>query len=210
MADELSFLFRWRAEVLSKDCDLSSTGRLVALAISMRMNSDGGSAFPGGTEISDRTALSLRTIRRAEVELVSSGWLMVIEQGGSRRGSRRQANHYAASFPTTDDTESLVTDDTESLVNGTGDKQDTDRCQNGHGPVSERHSKKFKNSNINKPAPAVDKFPPSLLVLRHEESALHEVMTLYPDDPDRQAAAMDAWHKAQPQPVMPQDWGPFK
>lgn len=129
MADELSFLFRWRAAVLSKDCDLSSTARLVGIAVSMRMNSDGASAFPGGTELAERTGLSLRTIRRAEEELVSSAWLTLIEQGGSRRGSRRKANHYAASFPTTDDTETPVTSDTDTPV-------ESHRCQIRQGPVT--------------------------------------------------------------------------
>jgi hypothetical protein len=41
-------------------------------------------------------------------------------------------------------------------------------------------------------------FPQSLLVLRHEDSALHEALNLYPDDPARQTAAMDAWRSAQP------------
>jgi hypothetical protein len=37
-------------------------------------------------------------------------------------------------------------------------------------------------------------FPQSLLALRHEDHAVDEALRLYPDDPDRQRAAVDAWH----------------
>lgn len=187
MADELSFLFRWRAAILSGQCALSPNARLVALAVSMRMNSDGGSAFPGGAELTLRTGLSLRTIRRAEAEIEESGWMVLIERGGSRCGSRRKANHWSATFPTTDATESPVSE--------------SHRCQPGQGPVPNATAtgvtvahQEVKNSYMKKSPGGDKRFPQSLLVLRHEESALHEVMRLYPDDPDRQTAAMAAWH----------------
>ena len=121
MANEVSFLFRWREAVLSRECDLSANARLVVLAVSMRMNSEGGSAFPGGTELVERTGLSLRTIRRAEVEAVAKGWLVVVERGGSARGGQRKATHYQAQLSPTGATQSPVSE--------------SHRCQTGQRPV---------------------------------------------------------------------------
>ena len=165
MADELSFLFRWRAAILSDECTLSPNGRLVALAVSMHMNSDGGSAFPGGTVLKQRTGLSLRTIRRAEAELEESGWLVVVEHGGAPCGSRRKATHYAADFPTTGVRESLVSQ--------------SHRCQIGQGPVPNRTRtgvtvahQEVKNSYIEDAAAKTDLSP--------EEFAAERPDTRYP------------------------------
>lgn len=105
-----SVLFRWREAVLSAECDLSANARLVVLAVSMRMNSEGASAFPGGSELVERTGLSLRTVRRAEAEAVAKGWLVVVERGGAYRGGQRKATHYRAGLSTTSATQSPVSE----------------------------------------------------------------------------------------------------
>ena len=119
---DASRLFLWRKAIASKECELSSTARLVAFTVSLKMNRDGGSAYPGGTWLAEATALSVRSVRRALADLESSGWLVVVKRGGSPRSGERMATEYRANIPTGD----TVTPVTQSH-----------QCHSVHRPVTE-------------------------------------------------------------------------
>jgi hypothetical protein len=81
--------------------------------------------------------------------------------------------------------ESLSTDDTlpaetQSEAEVEVEVEVEEICGNGLSRASDLHK-------------ARESFPQSLLVLRHGDRALEEALRLYPDSPDRQRAAMDAW-----------------
>jgi hypothetical protein len=190
MSDE-SFLFRWRAAVLSGDCDLSANARLVALAVSMRMNSEGGSAFPGGTELVERTGLSLRTIRRSEVEAVAKGWLVVIERGGSLRGGQRKATHYMAQLSPTGATQSPVSEG--------------HRCHTRHGPVPNATGtgvtvahQEVINSYMKKTAFSAREFVDKYGDVNFEQTFAERLG--WPGAPEDSDATLALWRELHPQP----------
>lgn len=84
-------VFRWRDAVLSKDCRLPSTARLVAVALSMYMDSDSlGNAFPGPAALAARTGLSPSTVKAQLAVLVREGWIEQTRRGGTDPGSSRR------------------------------------------------------------------------------------------------------------------------
>jgi hypothetical protein len=108
--DERPFLFAWQRAIA--DSALPALTRHVALTLSLYMDADGGSAFPGARRLADDTGQSLRWVRPRLVELVDAGWLDVVERGGLR-GEQRRANRYQARIP---DPGHTVTGDTPSRV----------------------------------------------------------------------------------------------
>lgn len=92
----LSPLFTWRTAVT--ESDLPPTVRHVALTLSLYMSEKGGRAFPGPARLADDTGRDISTVKRALRELVSSGYLHIVSQGGMK-GEKRMANTYAAVIP---------------------------------------------------------------------------------------------------------------
>lgn len=89
-------LFSWRSAIA--DSDLPPTTRHVALALSTYMSERGDSAFPGAERLAHDTALHVSTVREKLGQLVETGWLVMLERGGTK-GVKRHANVYQASVP---------------------------------------------------------------------------------------------------------------
>lgn len=94
-----SFLMRWRNAI--RGSDLKSWARLVALTLSTRMNTQGGSCYPSVTTIARDTGLGRSTVLRALAVLEKEKFLEVVVRGGSERGEKREVNHYEARIPAT-------------------------------------------------------------------------------------------------------------
>jgi hypothetical protein len=79
----------WREAVLSKDDGgLSSTDRLVALALSMHMDGDTlANAYPGPALLARRTGLAQSTVKASLARLVDLGWIEQTMRGGTDKGS---------------------------------------------------------------------------------------------------------------------------
>jgi DNA-binding transcriptional MocR family regulator len=99
-------LFRWRESLCASE--LSATRRLVALVLSMHMNAVGGSCFPGIATIARETGLGRRTVIRALQDLQTSGYLTVVERGGTARSGKPKSNSYQARVPSTGATQTPV------------------------------------------------------------------------------------------------------
>jgi hypothetical protein len=88
-----TLLAKWRDAV--RDSDLSSTAKLVALALSTRMNRYGG-AWPSKDTIAGDTSLGRRTVDAAIETLEREGYLSVSRSRG------RSSNRYTATNPARD------------------------------------------------------------------------------------------------------------
>ncbi len=86
----------WRDAVLAEDCELPSTARLVAVALSMHMDADTlGDAYPGPARLARRTGLGQSTVKAALSLLVEQGWIKQTRRGGTAKGSsQRSASVY--------------------------------------------------------------------------------------------------------------------
>jgi len=67
-----SFLFLWRRTIARSN--LTPPQRLVALVLSMHMDSSGGSCWPALPTISDETGLARSTVRAAVQSLEAAGY----------------------------------------------------------------------------------------------------------------------------------------
>lgn len=76
---------------------LSSSERLVALAIARHAGTDGSKAHPGNNLLASETGLYIRTIERATKSLRAAGYLTLTFSGRGGRGDR--ANEYDLSVP---------------------------------------------------------------------------------------------------------------
>lgn len=94
---ETSPLFKWREAVL--ESELSSTRKLVAMVLSVHMDSNGGSCFPGMARITRETSLGRSTVIRSLRDLQASGFLAVVRHGG---GDEKNTNRYEARMPKVD------------------------------------------------------------------------------------------------------------
>lgn len=94
----LSPLFTWRGAIV--ESSLTSTQRLVALALSLHMNERGGSCFPTQDTLASETALSRRAVIQALRDLEDAGWLGRVPGGGRKPGGNGRATEYTATIPT--------------------------------------------------------------------------------------------------------------
>lgn len=75
MAKAKSFLVAWRHALCSEYGPSRSSDRLVALGLSLYLNSEGLGAWPSQDTLVIRTGLSERTVRDALERLCSENWL---------------------------------------------------------------------------------------------------------------------------------------
>ena len=94
--DKRPLIVRWRELVLSPAGPKSSAARLTLVALSMRMDGDGGSCWPSYTTLSAATALSERAVGLHLAQAVEEGWIVREHRGVGRynRGYK-----YQATFP---------------------------------------------------------------------------------------------------------------
>lgn len=96
-SDRLAPIITWRAAV-ARESGLIPTRRHVALTLALWMNEAGESAFPSQATLAAATGLSERCVRDSLAQLVTTGWLELVHQGGLR-GKRRSSNQYRAAIP---------------------------------------------------------------------------------------------------------------
>src|SRR4051812_41969679 len=94
-AQELSFLFKWRKSVAAAGPGLSSKAHLVALTLSLHMNRDGGSCFPGVDLLAKECNLNRKTISRAVSELERSGYIHCRRPSPGQRRAGRNTYYFA-------------------------------------------------------------------------------------------------------------------
>jgi hypothetical protein len=87
-----SQVFAWRKAVVVSD--LTSTQKLVALVLSLHMNTNGGSCFPSQETIAAEASLKERAVRDALKALDRAGFIR--REGGRYRGD---VTRYTASLP---------------------------------------------------------------------------------------------------------------
>ena len=86
-------VFAWRNAVLA-DAALSPMGRLVALVLSVHMNGERGSCFPGIRLLMTQTALKRTAVYDHVSELKRAGWL-----GAEQQPGRGGPHGYVGTFP---------------------------------------------------------------------------------------------------------------
>jgi len=86
----LSPLLTWRASIASKDSQLPSTTRHVALTLSLHMAEKGDSCYPGTALLADETGLSELTVRNHLQILADRGWLTIKRPPHQGRGQYTQ------------------------------------------------------------------------------------------------------------------------
>src|SRR3989442_772878 len=86
-------VFAWRNAVLA-DAALSPMGRLVALVLSVHMNGERGSCFPGIRLLMTQTALKRTAVYDHLSELERAGWL-----GAEQQPGRGGPHGYVGTFP---------------------------------------------------------------------------------------------------------------
>jgi hypothetical protein len=154
---------KWRAAVLSADCDLPPLARLVAIVMAMFMDWDSlDGAYPGPGRVAARTGMHVSTVKRHLALLCERGWLIQTEKGFSRGGERR-ASVYAGSYPShggtgTDDDPShgargpVAADaSTRSAQRGDPSHSDTPPCKD---PVKDRGPNKVARARSARPGPS--------------------------------------------------------
>lgn len=94
------FLFAWRWALCSQFGPTNPTDRLVALALSLYMRSDGLGAWPSQSTLAARTGLTVRSVRDALHRLVKGKWLSRVTRKPPRgRVARGHGVDYAARLP---------------------------------------------------------------------------------------------------------------
>lgn len=116
-------LFTWRSAI-SESC-LKPVERHCLLALSLYMNERGGSAWPGSTRLAHDTGLHVVTVKRALKAATDSGWLRVVERGGTPVAGKRHATQYVAHNP--------VDKYRESEATGSGEYVDRESTAQGPG-----------------------------------------------------------------------------
>jgi len=182
----------WRDSIANSE--LPSTARLVALTLSLWMNTDGSNARPGGETLRKASGLkSLRSVRSALTELVEAGFLSVTEKGGSPRGKARTASVYDAAFPST-------TGAPDAPVQPV---QEMHRCISRKGPVhlttptgapDAPQEKEKRNSKEARPLSAAE-FVRTAGGCQHEETFVERAGEYFTDESDR-AEALELWRRA--------------
>lgn len=90
------FVIRWRNLVFSEN-GLSSTTKLVLVALSLHMNGKGGSCFPSIKHLSDRSSLSEKAICEHLKTAEECGWILRSNRIANGKGWRRKS--YQAVIP---------------------------------------------------------------------------------------------------------------
>jgi hypothetical protein len=93
----LPFVVQWRNAICAAGCDLSSTQRLIALALSLYADADGSNAFPSERALADATALSERAVRSGLLALIASAWVRREQRIGA--GKAWRWNVYTLELP---------------------------------------------------------------------------------------------------------------
>jgi hypothetical protein len=88
----------WRRALCSPDHKLSSTARLVGLALSLDGDTNGTNCRPGAGKLAKQCNLSVSATRSALALLVDTGWLKRVSRGG-QAGQARAAAVYHLTFP---------------------------------------------------------------------------------------------------------------
>lgn len=138
---ETSYVHTWRWAIARSD--LPAVQRAVAWAMSLDMDADGGSCFPGAARVKRHTGYGLATVKAAIAGLVSKGWLIVVQRGGSPRDGVRHATEYRAVIPNPSSTQpgqemTRSPDDTDPSSSSRRPVQDVD-------PIKERDLGKTKS-----------------------------------------------------------------
>lgn len=179
----------WRDSIANSD--LPSTARLVALTLSLWMNTDGTNARPGGVTLQKASGLkSLRSVRSALTELVEAGFLNVTEKGGSPRGKARTASVYDAAYPST----------TGAPV---APVQEMHRCISRQGPVHlttptgapDAPQEKEKRNSKEARRLSVAEFVRTAGGCQHEDTFVERAGEYFTDEADR-AEALERWRRA--------------
>ncbi len=87
--------FSWRQAILASD--LTSTQKLVALALSTYMNEHGEGAFPSHETLAQNCSMARETVSRTVSKLVEAGWFRLQKMHWGGQGWRRHA--YRVSWP---------------------------------------------------------------------------------------------------------------
>lgn len=95
----ISLLFSWRGAILRAD-ELSSSAKLVAHTLSCYMSEAGDSAFPSISTLARGASLAESTVKVHLRQLLETGYLRKVRQGGSYAGGARVSNSYLATIPT--------------------------------------------------------------------------------------------------------------
>ena len=95
----ISLLFSWRGAILQAG-ELSSSAKLVAHTLSCYMSEAGDSAFPSISTLATGANLAESTVKVHLRQLLESGYLKKVRQGGSYAGGARVSNSYLATIPT--------------------------------------------------------------------------------------------------------------
>lgn len=99
MAEKTKFLFEWRKALMSTTGGAPCKGtRAVLLALSMHMDTSGGSCFPSTQLLADECLMSRKTVEKYLTKAVDAGWLERSERG-TGQGWRRY--DYEARIPST-------------------------------------------------------------------------------------------------------------
>ena len=94
----LAPVLSWRRVLLDgTDC---SQCKLVGLALSTYMNESGASAFPSVATLASDCSIDSRTVQRHLNDHLRGTFLVLVELGG-KKGEKRRANEWRATWPTT-------------------------------------------------------------------------------------------------------------
>lgn len=88
---------RWRTAIT--DSGLSPRARHIGLTLSLHMNADGGSCYPGLDLLAKETGCHRATVVRGIDELVDNGFLRRWRRGGRRMDDGGVPNQYQALLP---------------------------------------------------------------------------------------------------------------
>lgn len=119
----MSLLFDWREAIITS-LGLTAPEKLVALALSCRMNQDGGSCFPSMKTLAVYTSMSADGVSRIIARLEGAGWLAVERTTGKR-------NQYVATLPT-----GAIQDRGRSRIGAIQDRDTPDQGSEGGDPGS--------------------------------------------------------------------------
>lgn len=99
MTQKSKFLFQWRKALMSTSGGAPCKGtRSVLLALSLHMDTSGGSCFPSTQRLADECLMSRKTVEKYLTKAVDAGWLERSERG-TGQGWRRY--DYQARLPPT-------------------------------------------------------------------------------------------------------------
>lgn len=103
-----AFMHKWRAAVLSRDCQLSSTQKLAVLALAQFADSNGGCCFPSSSTVAECASLSEKAVQRALIVALQGGWLKRFQREAKGKDWRGQAYEYQLLIPSAEERPSLA------------------------------------------------------------------------------------------------------